>query len=183
MLPVASASKRRRSVQKMAHFTHAFRATLGDEAADGNQLVYLATISRVLPGNMSEYRNIRELKRDDVCAMVRDAFDNPITSPSGGRPRAAGQHRPIVKLVVVAQESHEDGSPHFHAVVRLNERMRWAPAKRTLIERHRVPSHWSCTHSQLWSALRYITVATPEKPIVDQDVFVWSQEGQAVDLV
>ena len=184
MLPIAAAAKRRRLLQKMAPYSHDFRATLGDEATDANQLVYLVTISRVLPGAVANYRDLRELSRQDVCTMVRDAFDNPMAPPSGaGRPRAAGQQQSFVKLVAVAQESHEDGSPHYHVVVRLSGRRRWALAKHTLMVRHHVPSHWSCTHSQLWSALRYITVATPKKLVVDQSVFVWSQDGHPVDLV
>ena len=186
MLPLAAAAgaaKRRRLSQKVAPYARAFRATLGDEAANAVQCVYLITISRVLSDAATNYRDMRELSRQAVCNMVRDAFDNPAASQSGaGRPRAGGQQS-VVKFVAVAQESHEDGSPHFHVVVRLNKCMRWGLAKHTLTTRHRVPSHWSCSHSQLWSALRYIVVATPKKPLVDEQVLVWSESGKPVDLV
>ena len=185
MLPIAAAAaaKRRRLTQKVAPYSHSFRASLGVEDATASQYVYLITMSRVLPGALANYRDLRELSRQDVCSMVRDAFDNPAASPSGaGRPRAGGQQS-CVKFVAVAQESHEDGSPHFHVAVRLNACRRWALVKHTLMARHQVPSHWSCSHSQLWSALRYITVATPKKPVVDQQVFVWQQDGQPADLV
>ena len=186
MLPLAAAAgaaKRRRLSQKVAPYGRAFRTTLGDETANAVQCVYLITISRVLSDAAANYRDIRELSRQEVCNMVRDAFDNPAASQSGaGRPRA-GDQQSVVKFVAVAQESHEDGSPHFHVVVRLNTKMRWGLAMHTLRTRHRVPSHWSCSHSQLWSTLRYIVVATPKKPIVDEKVLVWSESGKPVDLV
>ena len=178
------APKRFRVTQKAPAFSAPFRCSLGTEVGDANQQVYLVTISRVLPGKVSEYRNISELTREQICNMVRDAFDNPLAAPSGaGRPRTALEGRALVQLVVVAKESHEDGSPHFHVVARLGHRMRFKQAKHTLTVRHKIPSHWSCSHSQLWSALRYIAIPTEKKTTIDADAFSWSADGQPVDLV
>ena len=178
------APKRFRACQKTAAFVEVFRNSLGDEALDANQQVYLITISRVLPGKMAEYRGMVDLTREDVCGMIRDAFDHPVAPPTGaGRPRADAGGHGLVQFVTVAKEKHADGSPHFHVVVRLRHRMRFKQAKHTLAVRHKLPSHWSCSHSQLWSALRYIAVATTNKPSVDADLFVWTPEGQPVDLV
>lgn len=178
------APKRSRISQKTAPFSDAFRATLGAEASDANQQVYLITISRVLPEKMSEYRINGDLTRKDVCDMIRDSFDNPVApGTKGGRPRTVVEGRTLVQLVTVSKESHEDGSPHYHAVVRLSHRMRFKQAKHTLASRHKLPSHWSCSHTQVWSALRYVTVATAKKPTVDADVYVWTPDGQPVDLV
>ena len=41
---------------------------------------------------------------------------------------------------------------------------KWFNAKRTLLERDRLPSRWSCTHTQAWSVLRYCYIETPTKP-------------------
>jgi hypothetical protein len=102
-----------------------------------------------------------------------------MSSSSGGRPRAEAA---VVDCTVVVQEAPADGSPHFHAVVKLFRQMRFKLAKQTLQERHRLPSHWSSSHSQLWSAIRYIHVATPSKPHVDADRFVWTSDDRALDL-
>ena len=78
----------------------------------------------------------------------------------------AGRSRDGVLLeLVVAKEAHADGSTHFHVAVKLVSCMRFRRAKLTLQERHKLPSHWSCSQTQLWSALRYLHVATPEKPV------------------
>ena len=184
MASSAPVPKRFRATMKVAPYSKAFRDSLGGEMLDGNQRIFLVTISRVLPGNATEYRNLRDVTRDEVCAMIRDALVNPVAPPSGaGRPRTVVEGRNLVEMMVVAKESHEDGSPHFHAAVRLTHRMRFKAAKFTLMARHKLPSHWSCTHSQLWSALRYITIASPKKQIVDTEVVTWTPDGRDVDLV
>ena len=110
--------------------------------------------------------------------MIRDALDNPVPAASGaGRPHTPGEYRVLVVFLVVAKEPHEDGTPHFHTVVKLPHKMRFKQAKRTLIECHQIPSHWSCSHTQVWSALRYIYIATPTKPIVDTELWVWTHDG------
>ena len=54
--------------------------------------------------------------------------------------------------------------------------MRFSAAKAALNERHALPSHWSCSHSQLWPALRYVHPATPRKPVVDAHPPVWRED-------
>ena len=100
---------------------------------------------------------------------------------AGGRPRRDdGSSR--VEFVAVARELYADGTPHFHAVVKLRHRMRFLPAKAALQRRHLVATHWSSTHSQLWSAVRYIHMPSGDKPRVDQDIWTWTPGGMDVDL-
>ena len=142
-------------------------ADLGGENADASQVVYLGTVSRVLPSTAAAggYRDIATLTKSELPTMVRDSFDNPaIPAGSGGRPRT--RDGSPVDLVVVSKEKHADGSPHFHFVVKLLWTMRFKSAKDTLRERHSLPSHWSCTHAKLFSAIRYVHEATPQKPDV-----------------
>ena len=35
----------------------------------------------------------------------------------------------------------------------------------------------------MWSALSYIHIATPAKPIVDKDLWVWTHDGSKLDLM
>ena len=178
-----SVAKRLRIGHKDAPFGKEFREALGPEASDGRHSVYLVTISRVLPGAATEYRDLRTVTRDSVAAMLRDSFDNPVPSAVGGRPREAAEGQVLVDCVIVAQEAHADGSPHFHAAIKLTRQMRFRPAKQTLVARHMIPSHWSCSHTQLWSAVRYIHVPTPRKPVVDQHVWAWAHDGRPLDLM
>ena len=104
------------------------------------------------------YRGVSQATGKQLAEMIRDTLESPMSSSSGGRPRAEAA---VVDCTVVVQEARADGSPHFHAVVKLFRQMRFKLAKETLQERHRLPSHWSSSHSQLWSAICHIHVATP----------------------
>ena len=182
-MTVFQAAKRTRLSQKTPAFWKEFRDSLGEEASAANQQVYMVTFSRVLPGSAIHKRGLVQLTRSQIGEMLHDSFSNPVPSASGaGRPRALDEGRALVEFLAVAKELHADGSPHYHAVVRLSQRMRFKQAKHTLMGRHQLPSHWPCTHSQLWSAARYIHLATPQKPVVDTDIWVWTHDGSAVDL-
>jgi len=94
-----------------------------------------------------------------------------------------------VVLIVVFLESHEDGSTHFHVVVRFKDNRRFQVAKRYLRETHQLPSHFSCSHSLVWSAMRYCFIATPRKPDVDETPWIWTptwsgfaKDSKEVDL-
>ncbi|CAJ1456052.1 unnamed protein product, partial [Effrenium voratum] len=64
-----------------------------------------------------------QLTRQELGDCVRAAFDNPLSeSGSAGRPATSGA---AVKKLVVFQEEHENGEPHFHVAVLLKaERLR-----------------------------------------------------------
>ena len=128
----------------------------GLEKAGAVQYVYFVTISRVLLSTWAThvgFRDLTQVSREDVAMAVKDALAHPLAGPRGGRPRAAGAID-RVKALVVFKELHADESVHYHVVVRLASPCRFEGAKRALRERHGMPSHWSCTHTQLWSALR-----------------------------
>ena len=165
--PAAPPLKSRRLVRKTSPCYLELLEELGGEVVSSSQRCYLVTISRVLPrvAAATGYRDLETLTRHDVEGMVRDSFDDPLPLPgtSAGRPRS--REGVLVELVVVAKEAHADGSTRFHVAIKLGFNMRFGRAKLTLQERHKLPSHWSCSQTQLWSALRYLHVATPEKPV------------------
>ena len=176
--------KRIRLMGKTSPFYLDLLADMGEEVSDANQRVYLGTVSHVLPGAhvAGKYRNIENLDKAELASFVRDAFDNPITTGNaGGRPRTR-QDSPV-DMIIVVKEAHADGTSHFHFVVRLTRCMRFKQAKATLAERHQLPSHWSCTHTQLWSAVRYTCVPSPKKPLIDSAPLAWTHDGRNLDLV
>ena len=116
----AMAEPRRARIRaKEPSWGKAFRDSLGQENNGAVQFIYLVTFSRTLPGAGFQYRDLNTVSRQELASMVRDAFDDPIMSGMGGRPRNDRGGQPPVELVVVAKEAHSDGSPHFHAVVKL----------------------------------------------------------------
>ena len=156
-------------------------ADLG-ENRDALQYVYFVTISRLLPETMAQnaaWRDLKGLSREDIAKALLDSLSNPLTVGHGGRPR--GDEPRVVALVVFLEE-HKDGSIHFHAAIKLAVPTRFVAVKRTLRERHNLPSHWSCTHTQFWSAVRYGFIPSPRKPAVDPTPFQWTKDGQVLDL-
>ena len=49
-------------------------------------------------------------------------------------------------------------------------------------ERHGIATHWSTSHKQLWSAVRYVHCTTPAKPTVDREPLVWTRDNRSFDL-
>ena len=171
-MPSAKRVRRTRLQQKTSPEFLVLLEELGRES-DANQMVYLATISRVLPEVMAatDLRDITSIDRQELLDMVRDSLDNPIAPVRGGRPRVDTGSR--IEKIVVFKEAHADGSPHYHVAVKLTRAMRFELAKATLRNRHKLASHWSCTHTAFWSAVRHGTVATPKKPVVDAHPVSW----------
>ena len=163
---------------------------MGDEVPGKQQFVYLGTASRCLPEtrDATDLVDISGFSRADIGEMVRDAFNNPVViAGRAGRPRAAdadGTYPEVVDILVVGQEFYEDGDIHFHWAVKLCTKKGFLSAKRTMRERYHIATHWSCSHAQFWSALRYITTPSEKKPVVDkaEDLHVWTHNGVEIDL-
>jgi hypothetical protein len=166
-----------------------------EEKMDALQYVYLITVARVLDATLPDGRAYADLKttnRKTIAEAVLNAFDDPLAMGSGtagGRPRQKEENESMVALLVVYREAHADGSVHFHVVVKLLRPFRFKNVKRTLRERHLLPSHFSCSHTLLWSAVRYGYIETPAKPDVDETPWIWTpswsgfaQDQTAVDL-
>ena len=88
-----------------------------------------------------------------------------------------GEINDIIEKMLVAREEHADGDVHCHVAIRLSRSLRFRPAKMTLLQRHKLASHWSCSHTQFWSAVRYLHMPSESKPAVDGEPFAWATDG------
>ena len=147
-----------------------------EENKNAVQVVHLITLARVLSAALADgrqYKDLQTVDRKTIADAVADAFDNPLVQGAGtrgGRPRV--DRESIVKLIVVFRERHDDGSIHFHIAVQLTKPYRFVSVKNTLRERHLLPSHFSCSHTCIWSAVRYGYIATPKKTDVDSEPWI-----------
>ena len=158
-------------------------AAVGEEVAGFQCLVYLATVSRLLPETataVADLVDVGTMSRAEVATAFRDAFDNPVTLPTGGRPRS--REGSSVKKLVVFREQHATGEVHYHVAILLHTMRNFMPAKLALRQRHKLAAHFSCSHTQFWSAVRYGYVGTIKKPEVDKEPFSWSADGKKFDL-
>jgi len=168
-----------------------------EENLDARQEVYLITISHVIQATLPDgcaYADLDSLERKAVAEAVLNAFDDPIPlqANAAGRPRAprvVDQPTSMGDLIVVYKELHDDDTAHFHVVVKLVKTFRFKRAKQTLQMRHLLPSHFSCSHTLLWSAVRYGYIGTPKKPDVDESPWVgtpswagFAKDSATVDL-
>ena len=76
--------------------------------------------------------------------------------PHGGR--LATATLTVWRLVVFLEKP-----THFHIALKVTPKTRFLPLKLALRHRSGLASHWSTTHSQWWSAMRYGVFATEKK--------------------
>ena len=140
--------------------------------------VYLVTFSAVLAATALQAATplvtLEGKTREQVRDAVLDAVANPLCDRArGGRPRGPSV---VVKLVTFLEKPC-----HFHVALKLNAKKTFLPFKRALRARSGLASHWSTSHTEWWSAVRYGVMATEHKPRVDANPLVWP-EGLNLNL-
>ncbi len=158
---------------------------LGEQDASKKVLVHLLTFSRLLPDTLEggDLRNVSGLSRQEVAECVWKAFDNPVPAGAGRRGRPCTRTEGLLSKLVVFREQHEDGDYHFHVAVLLRQPRTFASAKRTLRVRDGLVAHFSSSHTQFWSAVRYGYTPSAKKLTVDPEPLSWGPEGwNSLDL-
>ncbi|CAE8624319.1 unnamed protein product [Polarella glacialis] len=123
-------------------------------------------------------RTLEEVSRE----MIRDAILDAVANPSADTSRGRGGRPRTIPLSVVKMVVFLEMPLHFHVAVRLSSLSRFAPLKAALRSRHGLASHWSTTHSEWWSAVRYGVFTTQRKPSVDASPLMWAANGKALSL-
>ena len=101
-----------------------------------------------------------------------------------------GRKATELECMVVFRERHAPrageavGPFHWHIALKASSCFRFAPFKRSLAVNHGLASHWSSTHTGLWSAIRYGYIPSPDKPqeVLDSEPFCWHVSGEPMDL-
>jgi len=152
---------------------------LTDEDTSFRGLVTLVTLAAVLHetalASDTPLRTLNNVTREEVRDAVLDAVRNPVRHVGGGRPSTADFQ--VLKLVVALEEPR-----HFHVALKIHPISRFMPFKQALRNRSGFASHWSTSHTQFWSAVRYLVCTTAKKPEVDSGCIVWTPSGQGLDL-
>jgi len=144
-------------------------------------LVWLITFAAVLPDTADQaavpLRTLDAVTRENVRDAVLDAVAHPVREGQvlGGRPSTVPAT--VDKLVVFQEEPK-----HFHVALKLSVLSRFLPFARALRIRSGLASHWSHSHTQWWSAVRYGTFTTDRKPQVDEAPLVWVSNGRELNL-
>lgn len=159
---------------------------LDPERAQARQLVYLVTAShpraqRSTCGVLLRAPNTysREWLRDAFL----DAAARPVYGDVGNRARhAAGSVRPA-KMSVFKEFHLADAAgvvnSHYHVAIKAEQKFMFMPIKRALLQKYGVATHWSPSHTEYWSAVRYCFWPTPNKPegALDRHYLLWCADG------
>ena len=158
---------------------------LGEENFDAKRSTYLVAFPHTFRKDLVAPET---LSRREVLNKLLDSMRRPVYANAGGAAKAS----PVEpEKVAVAREKHKkpagDGRihEHDHAPVLAEHCFRFLPVKRALLQRHRLASHWSCTHDGYHSAVRYIAAATKKKSRADLDPSpeVWCRNGPPPPLL
>ena len=174
---------RRRLVRKVPDPQFAERAPLDappildNEDSTAKRQVYLVTFPHPRAGG--PHVAPESLSR----AAIMEKLLQACAAPSGTHPHRSPQ--PVVLDYAAAfHEMHKEGSDgakhgHYHVAVKGMTSFRFAPVKKTLQDKFRLASHWSCTHAGYWSPLKYCAVPSPTKPrsALDPRPLLWSRQG------
>ena len=121
-----------------------------------------------------------QISKADFLKAVKDSLANPFYDHKrGGRPPS----RTLEIDVYVGVKEGEPGDQHLHAAVKLfNANHRFLPFKLAMRWRHGIATHWSTSHTQLWSTVRYLHCTTARKPVVDRQPTLWTRDGRKLNL-
>ena len=151
-------------------------------------MVYLVTLSAILPDTMQEHgvplRNPSDLSREQVRDAVLDAVANPAQEEGNSRRGRPRTRKAEVMKLIGCKEPHvvRSDSCHHHVALKLSFGVAFKGMKLALRQRHGLASHWSTSHTMLWSAVRYMTFPSEKKPFVDASPLTWTPDGKVLNL-
>ena len=148
---------------------------------DHRGVIFLVTFSSILhkPQDDSDellaLRDAHELSKEEIKDAMLDAIRDPVVESGGqgGRPRKDGSTWPLVLAVAVEPHDTRPDKTHKHVAIKVNNPSTFLPFKKTLRQRYGLASHWSTSHTLLWSAVRYVSIATEKKQQVDSAPLLW----------
>ena len=165
---------------------------LDKESTDVRRMVYLMTGSHPKAHRSSCGIILRApdtFTREWLRGAVIDAFANPVFADLGNSAQSSANTARLVKLCVFREFHKADANGvvhvHYHVAIKAAAKFRFMPIKRALLQRHRIATHWSTSHSEWWSAVRYCYIPSPPKKpdsALDKQYLPWSVSGTHIDL-
>ena len=148
--------------------------------------VFLVTASKLLHGDDADadppLKDPSGISKHEFRAALQDSMQNPIYDQArGGRPPSRA---PELDVYLGVKEPHTDPEhEHHHVALKFyKQKHRFMPFKLAMRRRHGIATHWSTSHTQLWSAVRYLHIPTNRKRRVDRKPEVWTRDGRTLNL-
>ena len=175
-------SKRLRTKTKPTQSPQATPPDLSPEIPTARQHVYLVTFShpqqtRSACGVVLKAPNA--FQREAFLNALLDAFAHPVYVGLGPSAAHAGR-TVVVEKISIFKECHKASAggivnSHYHAPVKGTNKFSFMPIKRALLQRHGMATHWSTSHTEYRSAVRYCFIPSPRKPqaALDSAYLLW----------
>lgn len=149
-----------------------------DEKSDAKRHVYLVTFPHPKATHSScgvLLVSPESKTKEEMGKCLWDACLSPIHAHA----RYASNYVEV-KQMGIWREFHSEalgGTTHTHDHAPLlgscTHGFRFEPVKRALLQRYGLASHWSCSHSGYWSAVRYCAMPSAKKPLESLDAEPW----------
>ena len=160
---------------------------LDEPDEDVQNEVFLVTASKLLHGDDADadppLKDPAGISKRDFRLALQDSISNPMYEQTrGGR---TASRTPELDVYVGVKESPHDGpeGEHHHAGLKFyKQQHRFLPFKLAMRHRHGIATHWSTSHTQLWSVIRYVHHPTTHKPVIDREPEVWTRDGRPLNL-
>ena len=148
------------------------------EDEDASTAVYLVTFAKILAETAlvatTPLRTLDDQTRESIRDAIFEAVKKPVHDTRGGRPTS--EPATVVKMVVAKEDPL-----HFHVALLLSKRVVFHPYKMALRQHSGLASHWSSSHREFWSTVRYLHFTTEHKQKVDDSKIFWTASGDALD--
>lgn len=160
------------------------------ESNTAKKSVYLVTLPALKRVPTSEacpaLKCPSSLSHEDIAGVIHHVFQWPLQSHNNASwGTAVGVDRFVIFRERHAPRNGETTGPyHWHVALRASASFRFAPYKRALSVNHGLASHWSCSHTGYWSAVRYGFMPSCKKKQDELDLqpFVWARDGNHPSL-
>ena len=119
------------------------------------------------------------LSKGEFRKALEDSIANPLYQHKRGGRNAT--HTPELEFYMGVKEG-KPGEQHHHAAIKLFAKHRFLPFKLAMRWRWGIATHWSTSHTQLWSVVRYLHCTTEHKSTVDTKPELWTRDGRKVNL-
>ena len=121
------------------------------------------------------------MSKADILQKLQQACDAPLYM----HPRSVQSGFSVaLSYAAVFRELHKADAAgtahaHYHVALKAESSFRFVPVKKAMLQRFGLASHWSCSHSGYWSAIRYCSVPSPTKPLASLDTspLLWAKDG------
>ena len=125
-------------------------------------------------------RDPASITKEEFRKAMQDSIPHPMYDRKrGGRPPSRTLE---LDFYMGVKEGSAD-EQHHHAALKLHAaKHRFLPFKLAMRWRHGIATHWSTSHSQTWSAVRYLHCTTQHKQVVDRRPELWTRDGRKLNL-